>query len=123
VAYQIRDVFEAMQADAGTPLKVLLADGGASRNDRLMQFQADILGCPVLRSSSADLSALGAAYLAGLAVGVWGSEEEIEGLPRAYDRFEPKMDGAQRDGLCGGWRAAVAEAIEAARNAVARAQR
>ena len=82
IAYQVRDVFDMMQLETDTPLKVLLADGGASANDTLMQFQADILGCPVLRSTSSDISALGAAYLAGLTIGVWTSENEIQALPR-----------------------------------------
>ena len=82
IAYQIRDVFETMQAEAGTPLQVLLVDGGATRNQALMQFQADILGVPVLRSLASDVSALGAAYLAGLTVGLWGSETEIAALSR-----------------------------------------
>jgi glycerol kinase len=114
IAYQIRDVFDAMGADAGEPLKVLLADGGASRNDRLMQFQADILGCAVLRNTSADVSALGAAYLAGLATGVWENEAAIAALPRGYDRFEPKMDAAERARLYEGWQQAVARATAAA---------
>ncbi|MCP5109695.1 MAG: glycerol kinase, partial [bacterium] len=111
IAYQIRDVFEAMEADAGFELPALLADGGASRNDGLMQFQADVLGRPVLRSGSADLSALGAAYLAGLAVGVWQSLEEVEALPRKQDRFEPKMTEIDREALLSGWRKAVARVV------------
>jgi len=111
IAYQIRDVFDVMQAEAGTPLQFLLADGGASQNDLLMQFQADILGCPVLRSTSADVSALGAAYLAGLAVGYWASEDEIAALPRPQDRFEPQMAAARRDHLYSGWQAAVERAV------------
>ena len=83
--YQVRDVFDAMQAEANEPLSTLLADGGASRSDLLMQFQADMLGCPVMRSASPDVSPLGAAFLAGLAVGIWSNETEIERLvpPRA----------------------------------------
>ena len=75
-----------------SPLSLLLADGGASRNDLLMQFQADIIGRPVQRSDSPDLSALGAAYLAGLATGLWRTEAEIEGLAQHGRRFEPHMD-------------------------------
>ncbi len=71
IAHQVRDVFDLMQAEAGLELEVLLADGGATRNDQLMQLQADLLGRPVLRTTSAEVSALGAAYLAGLAVGFW----------------------------------------------------
>ena len=111
IAFQIHDVFRAMEADFGSDLPALLADGGASRNDSLMQFQADVLDRPVLRSRSADLSALGAAYLAGLATGVWKSLEEIELLPRGRDRFEPKMAATKRDAMIDGWRNAVARAV------------
>ncbi len=109
IAYQVRDVFEAMREDGAAP-QALLADGGASRNDDLMQFQADILGCPVLRSGSTDLSAQGAAWLAGLAVGVWPSTEALAMLPREVARFEPRMGAAERDRRCEGWRHAVARA-------------
>ena len=80
IAYQVRDVFDVMAAESGGALQVLLADGGASRNGQLMQFQADILGIPVVRSTSPELSALGAAYLAGLALGIWASEDDIAAL-------------------------------------------
>jgi glycerol kinase len=106
IAYQIRDVFDAMCEDAGAP-SALLADGGASLNDGLMQFQADILGVPVIRSASADVSALGAAWLAGLAVGLWRDLEELSRLPRALARFEPSMSESRRDHLYAGWRDAV----------------
>ena len=108
IAYQVRDVFDAMQQESGSELRVLLADGGASANDQLMQFQADILGCTVLRNQSANLAALGAAYLAGLAMGIWSSEQEIENLPRTLDRFEPQMDAEKRTRLYDGWKKAVA---------------
>jgi glycerol kinase len=111
IAYQIRDVFDLMQIESGTMLEALLADGGATRNDQLMQFQADILGCPVLRNTSPDVSALGAAFLAGLAAGVWSGSDEIARLPREFDRFEPKMNGQRRADLYAGWRAAVAKAL------------
>ena len=114
IAYQVSDVFQAMRQDAGLPLPALFADGGASRNLRLMQFQADILACPVIRSGSADLSAVGAAWLAGLAVGYWKSHEELEQLPRATTRFEPGMSGARRDELLAGWR----DALRRSRSAV-----
>ena len=107
IAYQVHDVFEAMRQDAALPLPALFADGGASRNDGLMQFQADILGAPVIRSSSADLSAIGAAWLAGLAIGYWKSLEELERLPRPTARFEPGMSEARRHELIGGWRDAL----------------
>jgi glycerol kinase len=108
VAYQVRDVFDVMQAESGTPLQTLLADGGASRNDLLMQFQADIIDCPVLRSTSTDISPLGAAFLAGLTVGLWTSEAEIEGLVPPRDRFEPQMSAKRRETLYAGWQEAVA---------------
>lgn len=113
IAYQIRDVFETMQAEAGTPLQVLLADGGPTRNQALMQFQADILGVPVLRSLASDVSALGAAYLAGLAVGVWTSEAEIAALARPQVRYEPAMDEVERARLYAGWKDAVGRALSA----------
>jgi glycerol kinase len=111
IAYQVRDVFQAMERDADRALPALLADGGASRNDALMQFQSDILDRPVVRSDSADVSAIGAAWLAGLAVGTWGSLEELERLPRPEQRFEPRMAEAERRRLCDGWRQAVERAL------------
>jgi glycerol kinase len=100
-----------MEADSGVSQKILLADGGASRNNLLMQFQADILGRPVQRNLSADLSALGASYLAGLAVGIWSSEAEIASLPRPVDRFEPQMPDDRRNALYHGWKQAVARTL------------
>jgi glycerol kinase len=110
IAYQVRDVFDVMQAEAGLDLTMLLADGGASRNDMLMQFQADIIGRPILRSASAEASPLGAAYLAGLAVGIWRAVDEISQLPRPRERFEPRMAGSDRAALYTGWQTAVARA-------------
>ena len=110
IAYQVRDVFDAMQEDAGIKLLSLLADGGATRNDQLMQFQADILNCAVSRNSSPEVSPLGAAFLAGLGVGFWSGLDEVAALPREFERFEPKMPDAQRSDLYGGWQAAVARA-------------
>jgi glycerol kinase len=111
VGFQVRDVFEAMERDLGRTLPSLLADGGASRNERLMQWQADILGRPVVRSESADVSAIGAAHLAGLAVGVWGSLEELAALPRERRCFEPRMTDAERARRYDGWREAVGRAL------------
>lgn len=111
IAYQVRDVFDQMAVEAGIELTALLADGGASRNDQLMQFQADIIGRPVLRSGSADVSALGAAYLAGLTVGIWGSAEAIAALPRPRDRFTPRLEAGEREALYQGWRQAVDRAL------------
>ncbi len=119
IAYQIRDVFDAMQRDAGA-LSVLHADGGPTRNAFLMQFQADILGVPVLRSLAGDVSALGAAYLAGLASGVWASESELAALPRETQRYDPRMGDAARQALYEGWQQAVARALFDARPPAAR---
>jgi glycerol kinase len=103
-------VFDAMQEDSGLALRVLLADGGATKNDQLMQFQADILGCTVSRNASPDVSALGAGFLAGLATGIWSDLDQIAALPREFDRFEPKMAESRRGKLYLGWLAAVARA-------------
>ncbi len=116
IAYQVRDVYDAMQAESDMPLGVLLADGGATQSDLLMQFQADILGQAVVRSRSEqggglDVSALGAAYLAGLTVGVWASEDELAALPRPEDRFEPHFAPERRQSLYNGWRQAVARCV------------
>jgi len=108
IAYQVHDVFGLMTHAIGATSPMLLADGGASRNDQLMQFQADVLAAPVLRSRSADLSAAGAAWLAGLATGVWTSLADLEQLPRAVDRFEPQMRASTRERLLDGWRDALA---------------
>jgi glycerol kinase len=111
IAYQIRDVFDAMQAATGGALRVLMTDGGPTQNAQLMQFQADILGVPVQRNNTPELSAMGAAYLAGLAVGAWDSTDAIEALPRSIDRFEPEMDPMERERRYAGWREAVARAL------------
>jgi glycerol kinase len=111
IAYQVREVFHAMQAESGVPLSTLLADGGASRSDLLMQFQADLLGCPVLRSASPDVSLLGAAFLAGLSAGIWSDEAEIERLVPPRDCFEPQMPADRREALYAGWRSAVARTL------------
>jgi glycerol kinase len=110
IAYQVRDVFDVMQLETGTLFTVLMADGGASANDTLMQFQADILGCSILRSKSTDVSALGATYLAGLGTGVWASEDEISQLPRTQDRFDVRMSEKKREQLYQNWQNAVARA-------------
>lgn len=110
VAFQVRDVLEAMTSDTLQPPVALLADGGASRNDQLMQFQADMIGCPVVRTASADLSALGAAWLAGLAANIWPSLDALTQLPRTSDRFEPSMSPRERDDRYAGWTDAVRRA-------------
>lgn len=111
IAFQVRDVYEALERDAPGQLPELLADGGASRNNFLMQFQADLLGRPVIRNCSTDLSAIGAAWLAGLAVGLWRTLEELQALPRMEDRFEPRMAEREREQRYAGWRQAVARAM------------
>jgi glycerol kinase len=109
-AYQVRDVVEAMVSDAGIPLRELRVDGGAAANDFLMQFQADLLGVPVVRPKVTETTALGAAYLAGLAVGFWKSQEEIAALWQVDRRFEPVMGADRRDSLYRGWQRAVERA-------------
>lgn len=111
IAYQIHDVFAAMQMESGQPLTQLMVDGGATRNNFLMQFQADILGIPVVRSRASDLSAMGAAYLAGLSVGIWQSFDQVSALDRPHDRFEPQMPASQRDALLNGWQDSVRRAL------------
>jgi glycerol kinase len=111
IAYQVRDVFDVMQIETGADLKVLLADGGASRNTMLMQFQADIIGRPLLQNASADVSALGAVYLAGLAIGQWQSLDEVTQLPRPQSLFEPRMAAPDREALYAGWQSAVARTL------------
>ncbi|QNK02909.1 glycerol kinase GlpK [Dyella telluris] len=107
MAYQSRDVLTAMEADAGIALKELRADGGAIANDFMAQFQSDMLGVPVLRPRVQETTALGAAYLAGLAVGFWENCEEIAGLWQVDRRFAPVMQEAERDRLYRGWQDAV----------------
>jgi len=107
MAYQTRDVLAAMEADAGIALKELRADGGAIANDFLAGFQSDMLGVPVLRPRITETTALGAAYLAGLATGVWESREQIARLWQVERRFEPTMEVARRERLYRGWQAAV----------------
>ena len=91
IALQVKDVFDAMER-AGARLETLLADGGASKNDWLMQFQADVLGRQVLRSQTAELSGLGAAFAAGLGCGFWSSTEEIARLVAPHDAFYPSLE-------------------------------
>jgi glycerol kinase len=108
IAYQTRELIDAMQMDAGERISELRVDGGAAVNNFLMQFQADILGCPIVRPVDVETTALGAAYLAGLAVGFWKNGAEVESFWRAERRFEPAMDGSARDRLFSGWQDAVA---------------
>ena len=107
VAYQNVDVLSAMQDDAGIALSELRVDGGAARNDMLMQFQADILNVPVVRPVVTETTALGAAYLAGLAVGFWASQDEIAAQWQVGRRFEPKMAAEERLSRLHKWQRAV----------------
>lgn len=111
IAYQVNDVLAVIDAESGLAPGALLADGGASRNDLLMQLQADIAGRPVIRNLSAEVSALGAGYLAGLAIGVWSGEDEIAALPRRTERFEPGMPAPERERLLAGWRQALTRTL------------
>ena len=111
IAFQVRDVFAVMTCDGRIDPAVLLADGGASRSDLLMQFQADVLGKPVVRNNATDISALGAAYLAGLALGTWSSLDDIGALPQSLERFEPRMGDAERRAALDAWRDAVARCL------------
>src|SRR3989441_5708696 len=110
LAYQVADLLDAMQADAGVRPGELRGGGGASRNDLLMQFQADLLGVPVARPAVTETTALGAAYLAGLAVGFWKNVEEIASQWRVERRFEPKMPAARAQELRERWKLALERA-------------
>ncbi len=108
IAYQTRELVEAMEADGGEALKELRVDGGAAASDFLMQFQADILGKPIVRPMDPETTALGAAYLAGLATGFFKSLGDLERFWRAEKTYEPRMKAERREELFGGWKRAVA---------------
>jgi glycerol kinase len=110
IAYQSAELLAAMQRDAAIPVAEVRADGGAARNDMLMQFQADLLGVPVLRPRVTETTALGAAYLAGLATGFWASSGEIAAQWECERRFEPAMDAGRREALMQRWSRAVERA-------------
>jgi glycerol kinase len=110
IAYQTSDVLTRMSGDASISLSELRVDGGAARNDFLMQFQADILNIPVVRPVNTETTAAGAAYLAGLAVEFWSDTEELTRLWQRERTFEPKMTGAERERLLEGWSRAVERA-------------
>ena len=112
IAFQSAEVLDAMQKDSGEKLAELRVDGGASANDLLMQFQADLLGVPVVRPRVLETTALGAAYLAGLTVDLWKSREELARQWKAARRFEPHMDSSDREARMARWR----EAVRRARN-------
>ncbi|WP_336659679.1 glycerol kinase GlpK [Leucobacter sp. USHLN153] len=112
VAYQTRDVLDAVNADSGVALSELRVDGGMVANDALMQFQADILGVPVVRPVVAETTALGAAYAAGLAVGFWGGLEDLTANWQEDRRWEPQLDVAERERLLRQWRKAVTKSMD-----------
>ncbi len=112
IAYQSRDLIEAMKEDAGIDLRALKVDGGAVKNNLLMQFQSDILGSDVLRPKVTETTALGAAYLAGLAVGFWESKEEIADIWQTENKFEPCCEEEERNRLYKGWKRAVTRAFK-----------
>lgn len=107
IAYQVRDVLDAMQKDSGAPIKELRVDGGATANNFLMQFQSDILQTKIKRPKIIETTAIGAAFLAGLAVGFWESEEELKDLWNSDKIFEPKMDKEKVDYFLKFWHKAV----------------
>ena len=111
IAYQTYDVLKAMEADSGIQIKELRVDGGATVNSALMQFQSDILNCKVVRPKITETTALGAAYLAGLAVGFWKNVEEIQQQWQIDQSFAPAMDTDKRNQLVNGWQRAVKASI------------
>jgi glycerol kinase len=110
IAYQTRDLIDAMEMDSGGKMEELRVDGGAAKNNFLMQFQADILDCPIVRPVDVETTALGAAYLAGLATKFWSGQEEVENFWRAERKFEPSMSASARESLFDGWKDSVARA-------------
>jgi glycerol kinase len=111
-AYQTREVLDAMNADSGVPLTALKVDGGMVYNELLMQFQADILGVPVIRPTVAETTSLGAAYAAGLAVGFWNKVEDLRANWGKDKEWDPKMDAETREKLYKGWKKAVTRTFE-----------
>ncbi|MBA8817468.1 glycerol kinase [Microbacterium halimionae] len=111
-AFQSLDVIEAVVADAGRELEELRVDGGMTKNNLLLQFQADILGIPVVRPAVVETTALGAAYAAGLAVGVWSTRDELREHWREDRRFEPKMDADERSRRIRLWRKALTKSLD-----------
>ena len=118
MAYQTRDVLEVMQRESGCPLQSLKVDGGAAANNQLLQFQADVLGVAVRRPVVAETTALGAAYLAGLAVGYWEHPDELQANWALDREFIPSIDARERDRLYGDWRRAVERSLGWARPGV-----
>jgi glycerol kinase len=111
IAFQVADVLTAMESDSGVSLRELRVDGGAARNSLLMQMQADLLGVPVVRPANSESTAMGAAYLAGLAVGFWQDRNALAGDWKAAARFEPQRDGEWRGNARAGWKRALERAL------------
>ena len=111
IAYQSAELLQAMTNDSGQPPAELRVDGGAAANDLLLQFQADLIGVPVVRPVVTETTALGAAFLAGLAVGFWRDEAELAALWRAERRFRPAMAADRRAERMAGWRRAVERSL------------
>lgn len=111
LAFQSCDVIAAMEEDAGMPIQRLQVDGGASRNEFLMQFQSDLLNAGVIRSTISETTALGAAYLAGLAVHYWRDLEEIQKQFQIAHTYQPQMSESKREELLKGWKKAIQAAI------------
>ena len=111
MAYQTVDAVRAMEASAGVKLDELRADGGATANGWMLQFQADVLGVPVVVPAISETTALGAAYLAGVATGAW-TEQDVQAMWTEAARYEPAMGDDQRDELMDGWQ----QAVETTRN-------
>ncbi len=107
IAYQTRDLLEAMQEDSGTAISALKVDGGAAQNNFLMQFQADILNAKIIKPEITETTALGAAYLAGLAVGFWKDKSEIENIREIDKEFVPRISDKERESLYEGWKNAI----------------
>lgn len=107
IALQTRDVVDTMVKDTKLPLTALTVNGGASRNDFMMQFQADILQTPIKRAAMEETTALGAAFLAGLAVAFWNDQEELRRLSKIGDEFAPQMAPEEADRIYAGWQQAI----------------
>ena len=112
ICYQSRDVLEAMEEDSGISLKTLKVDGGAVENNFIMDFQSDILGVPVHRPKTIETTALGAAYLAGLAVGFWESKDEIKKRWSVDKVFSPAMEEDEKEKLYKGWKKAIGRSLD-----------
>ena len=107
IAYQVRDIIDTMKIDAKVEIPLLKVDGGAANNDYLLEFQANILGVKVARAENLETTALGAAFLAGLATGYWESLDELKNLNTAGKLFIPTMENEEREKLYKGWKRAV----------------